>query len=209
MKTPRPSLRKSATFSASRRSRASTRRPARQAAGGSGRRRRSGKRRLTLVRTGDLRESIRVVLSGGNVEVGTDIYYARIHQRGGPIDAEYKRKSGKTASLKLPRLNLTPGASSAAKLAQSAFRRQTSEDGSEGQAAGAEVPRRVEARPQAHDADSDRQVERGVEVIAGGRQWEAKAAMTTGAVLKWIGAACLGGVTGVDTPPVLPSEALQ
>ena len=83
------------------------------------------KRRLTLVRTGDLRESIRVVQSGGKVEVGTDIWYARIHQQGGPIDAEYKRKSGRTASLKLPRLSdLTPTASSAAKLAQSALRRQ-------------------------------------------------------------------------------------
>ena len=82
-------------------------------------------RRLTLVRTGDLRDSFRVVLSRGRVEVGTDIYYARIHQQGGPIDAEYKRKSGKTASLKLPRLgSLKPGASSAAKLAQSALRSQ-------------------------------------------------------------------------------------
>ena len=83
------------------------------------------KRRLTLVRTGDLRDSFRVVLSRGRVEVGTDIYYARIHQQGGPIDAEYKRKSGKTASLKLPSLgSLKPGASSAAKLAQSALRSQ-------------------------------------------------------------------------------------
>ena len=83
------------------------------------------KRRLTLVRTGDLRDSFRVVQSGGKVEVGTDLYYARIHQKGGPIDAEYKRKSGKTSSFKLPSFgDLTPGASSAAKLAQSAFRRQ-------------------------------------------------------------------------------------
>ena len=83
------------------------------------------KRRLTLVKTGDLRDSFRVVMSRGRVEVGTDIWYARIHQQGGPIDAEYKRKSGKTGSLKLPSLgNLKPGASSAAKLAQSAFRRQ-------------------------------------------------------------------------------------
>ena len=83
------------------------------------------KRRLTLVRTGDLRDSFRVVMSAGKVEVGTNIWYAKIHQRGGPIDAEYKRKSGKTSSFKLPSFgDLTPGASSAAKLAQSAFRRQ-------------------------------------------------------------------------------------
>ena len=85
------------------------------------------KRRLTLVRTGDLRESIRVVMSGGNVQIGTDIWYARIHQQGGPIDAKYKpkRKTGAAASFKLPsRPNLTPGASSAAKLAQSALRRR-------------------------------------------------------------------------------------
>ena len=85
------------------------------------------KRRLTLVRTGDLRDSFRVVLSRGKVEVGTDIYYARIHQQGGPIDAEYKTrgKAGVSASFTLPSLaGLTPGASSAAKLAQSAFRRQ-------------------------------------------------------------------------------------
>ena len=83
------------------------------------------KRRLTLVRTGDLRESFRVVMSAGKVEIGTDIWYAKIHQQGGPIDAEYKRKSGRTALPKLPRLGaLTVNASSAAKLAQSALRRQ-------------------------------------------------------------------------------------
>ena len=60
------------------------------------------KRRQTLVRTGALRDSFRVVESGGKVEVGTDIWYARIHQKGGPIDAEYKRKSGKRSSFKLP-----------------------------------------------------------------------------------------------------------
>ena len=80
-----------------------------------------------MVRTGDLRESFRVVRSPGKVEVGTDIWYGRIHQQGGQIDAEYKRKRGKTASLKLklPRFgSLTPNASTAAKLVQSALRRQ-------------------------------------------------------------------------------------
>ena len=79
------------------------------------------------MRTGDLRESFRVVQSAGKIEVGTDIYYARIHQQGGPIDAEYKTrgKAGISATFKLPTLShLKPGASSAAKLAQSAFRRQ-------------------------------------------------------------------------------------
>ena len=74
----------------------------------------------------DLRDSFRVVQSGGGVEVGTDVYYARIHQQGGPIDAEYKRKSGRTTGIRLPSLQglLSPSASSAAKLAQSALRRQ-------------------------------------------------------------------------------------
>ena len=77
------------------------------------------------MRTGALRDSFRVVESGGKVEVGTDIWYARIHQKGGPIDAEYKRKSGKRSSFKAPRLgDLTLNASSATKLAQSALRRQ-------------------------------------------------------------------------------------
>ena len=41
----------------------------------------------TLVLTGDLRDSIRAVVSGGNVEVGTDIWYGRLHQEGGRLDA--------------------------------------------------------------------------------------------------------------------------
>ena len=83
------------------------------------------KRRPTLVRTGDLRDSFRVVMSGGKVEVGTDIWYARIHQQGGPIDAEYKTrgKAGVSAAFRLPTLtHLMPSATSAAKLAQSALR---------------------------------------------------------------------------------------
>ena len=84
------------------------------------------KRRLTLVRSGDLRDSFRVVQSGGGVEVGTDIYYARIHQQGGPIDAEYKRTGGRTTGIRLASLKslLAPGASNAAKLAQAVLRRQ-------------------------------------------------------------------------------------
>ena len=85
------------------------------------------KRRPTLVRTGDLRDSIRAVMSAGKVEIGTDIFYGRIHQTGGKIDATYKAKGGSrgSAGLKLPSApNLRPGASSAAKLAQSALRRE-------------------------------------------------------------------------------------
>ena len=60
------------------------------------------KRRLTLVRTGALRDSIRTVVSGGKVEVGTDVYYARIHQQGGRIDAKYRRKGSRTIILQGP-----------------------------------------------------------------------------------------------------------
>ena len=66
-------------------------------------------------------------MSPGRVGVGTDIYYARIHQQGGPIDAEYKTrgKAGVAAGFNLRSLtSLRPGASSAVKLAQSALRRQ-------------------------------------------------------------------------------------
>ena len=121
------------------------------------------KRRLTLVSTGDLRDSFRVVLSAGKVEVGTDLYYARIHQQGGPIDAEYKRKSGKTASFKLPSFsNLTP---SAARLARSAFRRQRGQ-----KARKVKLPARkflgVSKRDRKRTTqDPDRQAERGAGVM--------------------------------------------
>ena len=87
------------------------------------------KRRPTLVRTGDLRESFRATIHGGQLMVGTDIWYARIHQQGGPIDAEYKRRRGSKGtgiSFRPPRLprapSLDPSASSAARLAKSALR---------------------------------------------------------------------------------------
>ena len=60
-------------------------------------------------------------MSAGKVEIGTDIFYGRIHQTGGKIDATYKAKGGARGSAGL---NLRPGASSAVKLAQSALRRQ-------------------------------------------------------------------------------------
>ena len=79
------------------------------------------KRRPTLVRTGDLRDSIRAVQSGGKVEIGTDIWYARIHQQGGPIDAQYKQKSGRTKGRSRFALPVTPGVGSAAKLTRAAL----------------------------------------------------------------------------------------
>ena len=85
------------------------------------------KRRQTLVRTGALRDAFRVVMSRGKVEVGTDVWYARIHQEGGILNAKYKRKGGARgrASFRPPSLpNLTLNAGSAAKLAKSALRRQ-------------------------------------------------------------------------------------
>lgn len=83
-------------------------------------------RRRTLVRTGDLRDSMRVVVSGDRLEIGTDIWYGRIHQVGGPIDAEYRRKSGKTTAPKLPSLPTAfPTASSAEAIAKAALRLRT------------------------------------------------------------------------------------
>ena len=46
-------------------------------------------------------------------------------------------------------------------------------------------------------------------MISGGRPWEAKAAMTTGAAPTWIGAACLGLSAGEETPPVSIPEAAK
>ena len=85
-------------------------------------RRRKG---LTLIRTRDLVESFRSEVTRDKLQVGTDIWYARIHQQGGPIDARYKRKSGRTGIPKLPRLGaLNPGVGSPRRLAQAALRRQ-------------------------------------------------------------------------------------
>ena len=46
----------------------------------------------TLVRTGRLRDSIRAVVNRGQLQVGTDVWYAIIAQQGGQIDAQYKFK---------------------------------------------------------------------------------------------------------------------
>ena len=76
-------------------------------------------RRRTLVRTGDLRDSFVVRVRRGRLELGTDIFYARILQQGGPIDAEYKRRSGRTTQPKLPSLpSFQAGLSSPERIAQ-------------------------------------------------------------------------------------------
>ena len=50
-------------------------------------------KRKTLVRTGILRDSIQDrVTQGGELHVGTDVYYAALHQQGGVADAEYKQR---------------------------------------------------------------------------------------------------------------------
>ena len=53
-------------------------------------------------------------MSRGKVEVGTNIWYCKNPPIGAArLTRPYKRKSGKTGSLKLPRIgSLTPGASS-------------------------------------------------------------------------------------------------
>ena len=76
------------------------------------------------MRTGKLRDSIKAVSSGTDFEVGTDLFYGKIHQRGGPIDAQYRRRSGSGGGrLRLPRIPTVPTASSAARLAQARLRR--------------------------------------------------------------------------------------
>ena len=56
-------------------------------------------KRKTLVSTGILRDSIRYrVTQGGELHVGTDVYYGAMHQGGGISDAEYKqRRKAKSA----------------------------------------------------------------------------------------------------------------
>ena len=50
-----------------------------------------GKRsRIALVYRGDLRDSIRAVTTSGRLEVGTDIWYGRLHQEGGRLDSRYR-----------------------------------------------------------------------------------------------------------------------
>ena len=56
---------------------------------------RAGRRGGTLVLTGALRDSITAVVSQGKVEIGTDIWYGRIHQEGGRLDARYRLRARK------------------------------------------------------------------------------------------------------------------
>ena len=61
----------------------------------------------TLVLTGDLRESIRAVVSGGSVAVGTDIWYGRLHQEGGRLDARYRLRA-KSGAGSVGRMTVNP-----------------------------------------------------------------------------------------------------
>lgn len=81
-------------------------------------------KRPTLIRTKRLLSSFRAVVSRGKLEVGTDVWYARILQSGGAIDATYRQRSGK-AKASISRLRLpSPGTTSAQKLARAALKRQ-------------------------------------------------------------------------------------
>ena len=82
-------------------------------------------KRKTLVRTGILRDSIqsRVTL-GGELHVGTDVYYAALHQQGGLADAEYKqRRSAKSTKAVFRQAVAVASLSSLDQLAASATRR--------------------------------------------------------------------------------------
>ena len=73
------------------------------------------------------RDSIRVVVKGGNVQIGTDLFYGRIHHTGGPIRATYRRRprGRQRAVPRLPRVGtLAPSASSASRLAKAALRQK-------------------------------------------------------------------------------------
>ena len=83
------------------------------------------RRRKTLVDTGHLRDSITVKADSKEVAVGTDVWYGRLHQRGGRTTAQYKRRQGRTrgpAIPKVPRFN--PSASSAQAMLKSSLRRE-------------------------------------------------------------------------------------
>ena len=55
---------------------------------------RSGKgRKSILVDRGSLRDSIEASMQGDKLYVGTDVFYGRIHQEGGKINATYRRKA--------------------------------------------------------------------------------------------------------------------
>ena len=54
---------------------------------------RAARKGSLLVRTGDLRDSIRAVVGDGKVEIGTDIWYGRLHQQGGRLDAKHRLRA--------------------------------------------------------------------------------------------------------------------
>ena len=77
-------------------------------------------RRRTLVDTGQLRDSFQVTESGGNVQIGTDIRYARMLQQGGPINATYRQR---TDVRRLARDIAKPGTQSAKRVARQVLRK--------------------------------------------------------------------------------------
>ena len=82
--------------------------------------------RRTLVDTGYLRDSITFKTGGKQVAIGTNVWYAPILQKGGRIDATYKRKSGRTRGASIPKVpNFSASASSAQALLKSVQRRAT------------------------------------------------------------------------------------
>ena len=50
------------------------------------------KGRSTLVDSGALRDSIEATFQGDKLLIGTDVWYGRLHQEGGKIDATYRRR---------------------------------------------------------------------------------------------------------------------
>ena len=82
-------------------------------------------KRKTLVRTGILRDSIQDrVTQSGELHVGTDVYYAALHQQGGVADAEFKQRRQAKSSQSVFRQAVSAASlSSLDQLAASATRR--------------------------------------------------------------------------------------
>ena len=83
---------------------------------------RSGRRgRTTLVDSGALRDSISAVVKDGQLQVGTNIWYAHFHQQGGQIDAAYRQRTGSSRGAGVSLRALSSGIS-AERLARAAAR---------------------------------------------------------------------------------------
>ena len=79
------------------------------------------KKRLTLVKTGALRESFEVKLGRDGVYIGTNVWYSRVHQQGGPINAHYKNR---TNLKRLARDIAAPTAQGAKRIAKQALKKR-------------------------------------------------------------------------------------